>query len=80
MGTMKELRDRVITVRLTESEYRRLKSTCGADENSISHTVRQTVLEWAGARAGRRQSTDDLLSQISHRLDKLISILNKERP
>jgi hypothetical protein len=74
---MKELRDRIITVRLTESEYRRLKSTCGADQNSISRTVRQTVLEWAGTRAKRRQNTDELLSQITQRLDILIGILNK---
>jgi hypothetical protein len=72
---MKELRDRVITVRLTESEYRRLKSTCGADENSISNTVRQTVLEWVGARARRQQNTDALLSQISQRLDVLIGMI-----
>ena len=75
---MKELRDRAITVRLTESEYQRLKETCGADQNSISNAVRQTVLEWAEARAARRNNTDDLLGQISHRLDILIGVLDKE--
>jgi hypothetical protein len=74
---MKELRDRVITVRLTESEYRRLKSTCGADENSISNAVRQTVLEWAGARSRQQQNMDDVLTQISQRLDMLIGILGQ---
>lgn len=74
---MRERRDRIITVRLTESEYRRLKTTCGAEQNSISTTVRQTVLEWAGARAKRRQNTDELLIQISQRLDKLIGALSK---
>ena len=74
---MKELRDRIITVRLTESEYKRLKTTCGVDQNSISRTVRQTMLEWTGARAKRRQNTDELLSLISQKLEALIGILNK---
>jgi hypothetical protein len=68
----------VITVRLTESEYRRLKLTCGADENSISNAVRQTVMEWAGVRAKHQRTTDDLFNHISQKLDMLVGILDKK--
>lgn len=72
---MKEVKDRVITVRLTASEYERLKSTCGADQASISTVVRKTMLEWAGARSDRRKRTEELLSEVSQKLDYLIGLL-----
>ncbi len=72
---MKELKDHVITVRLTATEYEQLKSTSGADQTSMSTVVRKTVLD--AGRGENLQKTDQLLSEVSNKLDALIGLLDK---
>lgn len=73
---MKNPRNHIVTFRLTEDEYLRLKSACGADDRSISATVRRTVLAWARL-PGSNLEMEQRLSDISDRLETLEGILAK---
>ena len=70
---MKEPRNHVVTFRLSESEYLRLKSACETDQVSISAIVRHTILDWA-----ERPGMDQRLGEISERLGALVGMLNKD--
>lgn len=73
---MKEARNHLVTFRLTESEYRRLKAACGADRSSISNVVRQNVLTWVDS-ASEHSVLNDRLGQIADRLGHLVELLNE---
>jgi len=73
---VKAPRNQVITFRLTEDEYRRVKSACEADRTSISALVRHTILQWVEAAEGQPK-VDERLGEISERLGALVGMLNK---
>ena len=74
---VKASRNRVVTFRLTEEEYMRLKSACGADERSMSAAVRRTMLAWAEVPAAKVDIMEQRFGNISDRLHALEDILTK---
>jgi len=73
---VKEVRNHLVTFRLTENEHRRLKAACGADQSSISRIVRHTVLEWVDA-VGDRPGAFAQMSELSEKLGHLIKMLKE---
>jgi hypothetical protein len=73
---VKTPRNRVITFRLTENEYLRLKSACGVDQRSVSEVARHSILQWA-QEVVPRPAMDERLGEISERLGALVGMLNK---
>ena len=66
----------MITFRLTQDEYIRLKTACKIEQSSISTIARQTMLRWANA-VVQRPRVDECLGDISERLDLVLGLLNK---
>jgi hypothetical protein len=71
-------RSKIVTFRLSETEFDSLKSACGANRNSVSAVARGAVLEWADGLA-IRPKMDDRLAEIHNKLDRLFDLLNRDR-
>jgi hypothetical protein len=70
------MRSRVVTFRLTESEYAFLKSACGEDQSSLSAIARKTLLAWAGAMLSPSRR-DQRLDEIEYELSSLRKLLRQ---
>jgi hypothetical protein len=71
---MKTPRNRVITFRVTESEYARLKDTCVENERRISEAARNAVLGLGDSREPTG-SVGVQLSSLDEKLDRVIGLI-----
>jgi hypothetical protein len=72
-----QIKNRIVTFRLSEDEYDILKSACGTDQHSVSSVARMTVLEWAKSIAVRPR-VDERLTEVGQKLDALLQMFRRD--
>ena len=69
----KEARERVVTFRLTNGEYERLRSVCEQSATSVSDAARSAVLALVPSACG---SFEIKLDNFDGKLDQIITLLH----
>ena len=74
-----QLRNRIVTFRLTDQEYDSLKAACGTDRSTISVIARRTLLSWVNSQLSRPH-VDQRLAEIDSRLEAISKLLTTVKP